>query len=166
MRGMGTNANRRPAPGPARLDPWLLPAALLGLIPLLSLLRPGIAGTADGIVHLLRTLQVTELMKAGVWYPQWAPDFYFGYGYPFFLFYTPGVHIVTALVALTGLGVTNALVATQAFVVILYGAGGYLAAKSLYTGLRAAAGRVHGRARGCRALCLYATTDAGTVQPG
>ncbi len=131
---MGMNTNRRSAPR-LRVDPWLLPAALLSLIPILSLLRPGIAGTADGIVHLLRTAQVVELFKSGVVYPQWAPDFYFGYGYPFFLFYTPGVHMVTALFAQAGLGVPGALVATQVASLLLYSIGGYAAAKELFRGL-------------------------------
>jgi hypothetical protein len=135
MVGMGTNTTSAPTTHHRRVDPWLLPAALLSLIPILSLLRPGIAGTADGIVHLLRTLQVVELFKSGALYPQWAPDFYFGYGYPFFLFYTPGVHIATALFAQLGLGVPNALVATQILSLLLYGVGGYLAAEAMYGGL-------------------------------
>jgi hypothetical protein len=135
MPAMGKNTTGVHAPRQWRMDPWLLPAALLGLIPILSLLRPGIAGTADGIVHLLRTLQVVELFKSGTLYPQWAPDFYFGYGYPFFLFYTPGVHIAAALFAQLGLGVPAALAATQILALLLYGVGGYLAAKAVYAEL-------------------------------
>ena len=116
-------------------DPWLIPAALLPIIPVLALLRPGIAATSDGLVHLLRTLQVAELMKAGVLYPQWAPDFYFGYGYPFFLFYAPGAHIVAACLALLGLGVVRSLVAVQVTGLVLGSIGAYLAARSLFRGL-------------------------------
>ena len=116
-------------------DPWLIPAALLGIIPLLSLLRPGIANTSDGMVHILRTVQVVELMKSGTFYPQWAPDFYFGYGYPFFLFYAPGAHILAALFALLGLGASGGVVAVQVLAVLLYGIGGYLAARALFEGL-------------------------------
>jgi hypothetical protein len=134
MPAMGMNSNGRSA-ARIRVDPWLLPAALLSLIPILSLLRPGIAGTADGIVHLLRTVQVVELFRSGVVYPQWAPDFYFGYGYPFFLFYTPGVHLVTALFALTGIGAAAALVATQVVSLLLYSVGGYVAGREIFGGL-------------------------------
>jgi hypothetical protein len=84
------------------------------------------------MVHILRTVQVAELMKAGVLYPQWAPDFYFGYGYPFFLFYAPGAHIIAALFALLGLGASGGLVAVQVLSVLLYGVGAYLAAAALF----------------------------------
>ena len=77
-------------------------------------------------------------MKAGVVYPQWAPDFYFGYGYPFFLFYAPGVHIAAAVLALLGLGVTRGLVALQALALLLYGTGAYLAARCVFDKLRSA----------------------------
>lgn len=137
------------------LDPWLIPAALLGLIPLLSLLRPGIANTSDGMVHILRTVQVVELMNAGVLYPQWAPDFYFGYGYPFFLFYAPGAHMVAALFALLGLGASGGLLAVQVLSVILYGVGGYLAARALFEGL-ARPRVVSAAALGAAALWVYA----------
>ena len=116
-------------------DPWLIPAALVALIPLLALLRPGIANTADGMVHILRIVQVEALMKAGTFYPQWAPDFYYGYGYPFFLFYAPGVHMAAGLLALLGLGASRALVAVQVVSLLLYGTGSYLAARSLFEGL-------------------------------
>jgi len=116
-------------------DPWLIPAALLPLIPVVALLRPGIAATSDGLVHLLRTLQVAELVNAGVLYPQWAPDFYFGYGYPFFLFYAPGAHMLAAFFALLGLGVVRSLVAVQVASLVLGSTGAYLAARSLFRGL-------------------------------
>src|SRR5512139_1016722 len=86
-------------------DPWLPCAALLALIPILTIVRPGMPNTADGQVHLLRALEASRLLRAGVPYPRWAPDFYFGYGYPFFNFYAPGAHLVISWIALTGLGV-------------------------------------------------------------
>lgn len=54
------------------LDLWLLPTTLPGIIPLLFLLRSGIANTSDGMVRILRTVRVVELMQAGMLYPQWA----------------------------------------------------------------------------------------------
>lgn len=136
-------------------DPWLIPAALLGIILLLSLLRPGIANTSDGMVHMLRTVQVVELMKAGVFYPQWAPDFYFGYGYPFFLFYAPGAHIVAALFALLAHSAAVGVVAVQVLSVLLYGVGGYLAARTLFDGL-ARPSIVSAASLGAAALYVFA----------
>ena len=115
-----------------RIDPWLIAAAALALIPILAIARPGIPHTADGYVHILRTLEVSHLLREGVLYPRWAPDFYLGYGYPFFNFYAPGAHLLAALAALTGLGVLRGVVAVQVIALLLYPTGAYLAARSLF----------------------------------
>jgi hypothetical protein len=38
--------------------------------------------------HLYRVWELDRLWRQGVWLPDWAPDFYFGYGYPLY-HYTP-----------------------------------------------------------------------------
>jgi len=115
-------------------DPWLAAAALLAVIPILIIIRPGVPHTADGQVHLLRTLEVARLLRAGVLYPRWAPDFYLGYGYPFFNFYAPGAHLLAGLLSLSGLGVLRSVVAAQVFALLLYPTGAYLAARALFRG--------------------------------
>lgn len=110
---------------------WLLASALLALIPILAIMRPGLPNTADGYVHLLRALETTELVRAGHLYPRWAPDFYLGYGYPFFNFYAPGVHLLIAALASTGLGVLRGLVIAQLLALLLYPSGVFLAAYGL-----------------------------------
>ena len=102
-----------------RLDPWLIPAAALALIPILTLAQPGLPRTADGFVHLLRSLEVRGLLAAGVFYPSWAPHFYLGYGYPFFDFYAPGAHLLAGLAALTGLGVLRGVLVVQILALLL-----------------------------------------------
>jgi hypothetical protein len=111
---------------------------LLALIPILTVVRPGMPNTADGQVHLLRALEASRLLRAGVLYPRWAPDFYFGYGYPFFNFYAPGAHLLVSWLALTGVGVLRSIVAVQALALLLYSTGAYLAAKALLTTTRTA----------------------------
>ncbi len=113
---------------------WLLAATLLALIPILAIIQPGLPNTADGYVHLLRALETTELVRAGHLYPRWAPDFYLGYGYPFFNFYAPGAHLLIAAFALAGLGVLRGLVALQVLALLLYPTGAFLAARSLLRG--------------------------------
>jgi 6-pyruvoyl-tetrahydropterin synthase related domain len=142
--------SRRP-----RFDPWLGCAALLALIPILTVIRPGMPNTADGQVHLLRALEASHLLRAGVLYPRWAPDFYFGYGYPFFNFYAPGAHMLVSGLALTGLGVLRGMVAAQVFALLLYPTGAYLAAKALLTTTRTAKSAAPA-ALLCAALYLYA----------
>jgi hypothetical protein len=136
-----------PRTGP-RFDPWLICAALLALIPIYSIVQPGVPHTADGEVHLLRTLEVVRLLREGVFYPRWAPDFYLGYGYPFFNFYAPGAHLLAGWLALTGLGVLRSVVAVQVIALLLYPTGAYLAARSLWEDGPAALV--------CAALYLYA----------
>ena len=122
-----------------RFDPWLIAAALLAVLPILAILRPGMPNTADGQVHLLRTLEVSHLLRAGVLYPRWAPDFYLGYGYPFFNFYAPGAHLLAGLAALGGLGVVRGVVAAQVLALLLYPTGAYLAARTIFAAPRLAA---------------------------
>jgi hypothetical protein len=138
-----------------RFDPWLACAALLALIPILTIIRPGMPNTADGQVHLLRALEASNLLRAGVLYPRWAPDLYFGYGYPFFNFYAPGAHLLIAWLALAGMGVLRGMVAAQVVALLLYPTGAYLAAKALLTTPRTS--RTAGAAALlCAALYLYA----------
>ncbi len=124
---------RYPAAGVlSYFDPWLIAAAALALIPVLAIARPGIPHTADGYVHILRTLEVGQLLREGVLYPRWAPHFYLGYGYPFFNFYAAGSHWLAAVAALAGLGVLRGVAALQVVALLLYPTGAYLAARALY----------------------------------
>jgi hypothetical protein len=138
-----------------RFDPWLIPAAALALIPILILAQPGLPRTADGYVHLLRSLEVRQLLAAGVLYPSWAPHFYLGYGYPFFNFYAPGAHLLAGLAALTGLGVLRGVLVVQIAALLLYPTGAYLAARALFAP-RATADSARPAALLSAALYLYA----------
>jgi hypothetical protein len=143
-----------PRPG-RRFAPWLIPAAALALIPIFTLAQPGLPRTADGYVHLLRALEVRELLAAGVLLPGWAPHFYLGYGYPFFHFYAPGAHLLAGLAALTGLGVWRGVLGVQIAALLLYPTGAYLAARALFARL-AAADAARPAALLSAALYLYA----------
>jgi hypothetical protein len=138
-----------------RFDPWLGCAALLALIPIFTLLQPGLPSTADGQVHLLRALEASHLLRAGLFYPRWAPDFYFAYGYPFFNFYAPGAHMLVSWLALSGLGVLRGMVAAQVLSLLLYPTGAYLAARALLPTSRST-GSAAPAALLCAALYLYA----------
>lgn len=139
----------------SRFAPWLIAAAALALIPGLAIARPGIPHSADGYVHILRTLEVSQLLREGVLYPRWAPDFYLGYGYPFFNFYAGGSHWLAAVAALAGLGVVGGVVALQVVALVLYPTGAYLAARALFP-VTAGTGSARPAALVCAALYLYA----------
>ena len=88
--------------GPWR-DPWFW-----GLFALAVLLgsAPALTGqwlsAHEGPGYLLRAAEFSSLLAHGEWYPRWCPDFYWGYGYPFFVFYSPGLFYLTAILMFLG----------------------------------------------------------------
>ncbi len=91
---------------------------LLSLPAIGPLLQPGYFWGAHDARHSVYFLfQFDKAIQDGVWYPRWAPDFAFGYGYPFFNIYGPlssyvgealhllGFDIVTAVKIVFGLSV-------------------------------------------------------------
>ena len=73
-----------------RLDPGLLAVlalCLLAVWPFIS--RGALPGATDAELHIFRLAELGRLVKAGEWFPRWAPNFYYGYGYPIFNYYAP-----------------------------------------------------------------------------
>ncbi len=97
---------------PRRVDLGLfvvLAACLLAIWPFIS--RPGLPQQTDAELHIYRTAELAHLLRAGAVYPRWAPDFYFGYGYPIFNYYAPLVYYLAA--GLTFLPVVNVVLAVK-----------------------------------------------------
>ncbi|MBI3240715.1 MAG: glycosyltransferase family 39 protein [Chloroflexi bacterium] len=72
------------------VDPGLLAALAIGLLaswPLLT--RPSLPTMTDAEMHIYRAAEIQSAIQQGNLYPRWASDFYFGYGYPVFNFYSP-----------------------------------------------------------------------------
>ena len=72
------------------LDLGLFLAIALGLIaswPFLA--NPGLPGATDAELHIYRIAELGFSLQAGNLYPRWAPDFYYGHGYPIFNYYAP-----------------------------------------------------------------------------
>lgn len=53
------------------------------------LTRAGLPTFTDAEQHVYRVYEVMEAWKAGVFYPRWAPDLFYAYGYPVFHYYAP-----------------------------------------------------------------------------
>jgi len=109
----------------ARLDFGLL-VVLLPVFVVLLLAQPGVPRTADGYLHLLRTVEVDQSWGDGVFYPRWAPDMAFGYGYPIFNYFAPLLYLITESVHLLGPGFESSLKLVL-IVCLLCGAGGMYA---------------------------------------
>ena len=49
----------------------------------------GLPAMTDAELHILRIAEVGYCIQEGDLYPRWAPDFFYGYGYPIFNYYAP-----------------------------------------------------------------------------
>jgi len=56
-------------------------------------------GGHEGYSYLWRAAEVSEQLAGGTLWPRWCPDFYWGFGYPFFVFYPPGVFLAASAIA-------------------------------------------------------------------
>ena len=81
--------------------------------------RPGIANTADGILHLHRSAEVARAWTQGVLWPRWFPGAYEGLGVPLFHYCSPFFYALVAPLHLLGLPLDAAvkLIMTVLFVV-------------------------------------------------
>lgn len=127
-------------------DPGLLLALLLALIAALPFLtRPGLPRGTDAELHVFRAAELGYSLQAGILYPRWAPDFYYGYGYPIFNYYAPltyylanlfhlwpGIGIVGGVKLVFILGLIGAAVGTYLFVRDWIGPRAGLLAAALY----------------------------------
>ena len=95
--------------------------------------------THEYIWYPVRLVEYLQALRAGSLYPRWCPDFYGGYGYPFFNFYAPGVFATAAAFVLTvGAGPAVALKLAVTLFCVLGAFGMYFLAK-VQTGRRDAA---------------------------
>jgi hypothetical protein len=73
-----------------RFDWGLVLAFVLALVAATPFLtRPGLPRGTDAELHVFRAAELGYSLRAGDIYPRWAPDFYYGYGYPIFNYYAP-----------------------------------------------------------------------------
>ena len=73
------------------------------------LLRDGFVGGHEGPAYLFRAAEFAGQLAEGEARPRWCPDFYWGYGYPFFVYYPPGLFYLSAAVGAVGASTATAL---------------------------------------------------------
>ena len=76
------------------------PAVALAALTLLAawpVLRAGYPSIGDGLNHYYRLVEFAHLLRQGVWFPRWAPDLAYGFGYPLFNYYPPLTYYLGAL---------------------------------------------------------------------
>lgn len=122
-----------------RIDPGLGVAVVLCLLAVWPFLRrPDLPHHTDAELHIYRLAELSRLVQGGQFYPRWAPNFYYGYGYPIFNYYAPLTYYVSLLWLLLP-GVTVAAAAKITLCLGLIGAG-----LSMYALVRDGWGRVAG----------------------
>jgi hypothetical protein len=77
-------------------------------------------------VDYFRMVSFDRMIRAGVLYPRWDPDTYFGYGSPLFNFYAPLPYYLTEISALLGAPLHTAIKITFVFALIMSGLGMYI----------------------------------------
>src|SRR5512135_1942487 len=84
-----------------RMDVYLITVILMAAIAALPFLtRPGLPRHTDLELHVFRAAEYSDSLRGGVLYPRWAPDFYYGYGYPIFNYYAPFTYALASLLAI------------------------------------------------------------------
>ncbi len=109
-----------------RFDFHLLTVLLIVVIAALPFLtRPGLPRHTDLELHVFRAAEYADTWRDGVVYPRWAPNFYYGYGYPIFNYYAPFTYALSSLYDLIpGVDIVAAVkgVIITAFLLAAYGA--------------------------------------------
>ena len=73
----------------ALADPGLLVVLLLSTLAVWPLItRASLATGTDAQNHVYRVYEILVAWREGILYPRWAPDFYYGFGYPVFDYYS------------------------------------------------------------------------------
>jgi hypothetical protein len=81
----------------------MLALSLFAALPFLA--RPGLPRETDAELHVFRTTELSYCIREGTVYPRWAPNFWYGYGYPFFNYYASLTYYLAAgFDLLTGAG--------------------------------------------------------------
>jgi hypothetical protein len=63
-------------------------------------LRPSLPRGTDTELHVFRAAELGYALRAGVIFPRWAADYYYGYGYPIFNYYAPLTYYLANLFSL------------------------------------------------------------------
>lgn len=105
-----------------KLDPYFILLLLFSLFAIGPLLGPGYFwGAHDGRHSVYFLFEFDRAIQDGVWYPRWAPDFTFGFGYPFFNIYAPGAFYIGEFFHLLGFDFVTATKIVFALAMILAG---------------------------------------------
>ena len=109
----------------------VLVLALVAAAPFLT--RPGLPHQTDAELHVYRAAELGHTIRGGFFYPRWAPDFYYGYGYPIFNYYTPLTYYLANLFdLLPGVDIVGGVKAVFVLGFFIASLGTYLLGRELF----------------------------------
>jgi hypothetical protein len=109
----------------------VLALALVAAAPFLT--RPGLPRQTDAELHVYRAAELGHTLRGGVFYPRWAPDLYFGYGYPIFNYYAPLTYYLANLFdLLPGVDIVGGVKAVFVLGFLVASLGAYLLGRDLF----------------------------------
>lgn len=118
-----------------RLRAWSAPIVIVALC--LPAIAPWAASSppcADDLAfHLVRAIQLQDLLRQGVLYSRWAPNMALGFGYPLFNFYAPLAYYPVAALILAGISPPTALAVIFAVAHILAALAAYGLARNHFS---------------------------------
>ncbi|MDY6877802.1 MAG: hypothetical protein SWK90_16595 [Chloroflexota bacterium] len=109
-------------------------ALVLGLVAVAPFLtRPGLPRQTDAELHVYRAAELGHALRAGACYPRWAPNFYYGYGYPIFNYYAPLTYYLANLFdLLPGVDIVGGVKAVFVLGLLVASLGTYLLGRELF----------------------------------
>ncbi|MCX7841157.1 MAG: hypothetical protein N2559_17100, partial [Anaerolineae bacterium] len=122
-----------------RIDKYLYLLLLLSIFAIAPLFAPGYFwGAHDGRHSIYFLFEFHRSIQDGIFYPRWAPDYTFGYGYPMFNIYAPGALYISEAFHLLGFDFVTATKIVFALAIVLSGVAMFAFIKRLTASSRAA----------------------------
>ncbi|MBM3130712.1 MAG: hypothetical protein FJ009_19045 [Chloroflexi bacterium] len=105
-----------------RFDSYRILLILFSIFAIAPLFAPGYFwGAHDGRHSVYFLFQFDRSIQDGIFYPRWAPDYTFGYGYPMFNIYAPGALYASEVFHLLGFDFVTATKIVFALAIVLSG---------------------------------------------
>lgn len=115
---------------------------LVAVVATQAMWAPALLGGHSSWMDLARIVEFDAAIRAGDYFPLWAPDLYSGYGSPIFQFYAPLAYYATEVPVLLGLDYPSALKVTQLVALFASGLAMYRLASTHFLGWAACVGAV------------------------
>lgn len=105
---------------------------LISILPLISLLRPGVYESGDFSIHIYRSMEFYRSLQEGNLMPSWAGDLNANYGYPLFIFNYVFPYYIISFFHLIGFTFIASMKIFFAFCFITSGISMYFLGKTLF----------------------------------